>query len=54
MPSDHFNDLQLEPVDPKPLPPDVAEAIRVLLLSSEDSSDENGDQDHPDQGLRRR
>lgn len=40
MPSDHFEDMQLEPVEPKPLPPDVAEAIRLLLLSSEDSEDE--------------
>jgi hypothetical protein len=36
MPSDHFNDLELEPVEPPPLPPDVAEAIRLLLLSSAD------------------
>lgn len=39
MSSPHFDDMQLEPVDPNPLPPDVAEAIRLLLLSSQDSAD---------------
>lgn len=39
MPSEHFEDLELVLIEPEPLPPAVAEAIRLLLLSSQDSPD---------------
>ena len=37
VPSAHFEDMELELVEPRPLPTDVADAIRDLLLSSKDS-----------------
>lgn len=33
MASDHFEDMQLVLVEPEPLPPDVADALLLMLTS---------------------